>query len=71
MAELEKGQLLNFDIDQYLKDGDATVAACAQAKAVADEIHEQPGLEPGTTEPKSAVLPLHHSSIRCSRAGQR
>ena len=41
MAELEKVQLLNFDIDQYLKDGDATVAACAQAKAVADEIHEQ------------------------------
>lgn len=40
MAELEKVQLLNFDIDQYLKDGDATVAACAQAKAVADEIHE-------------------------------
>ena len=31
MAELEKVQLLNFDIDQYLKDGDATVAACAQA----------------------------------------
>ena len=41
MAELEKVQLLNFDIDQYLKDGDATVAAGAQAKAVADEIHEQ------------------------------
>ena len=27
---------------------------------------ELPGLEPRTTEPKSAVLPLHHSSIRCS-----
>ncbi len=29
---------------------------------------ELPGLEPRTTEPKSAVLPLHHSSIRCSKA---
>ena len=29
---------------------------------------ELPGFEPGTTEPKSAVLPLHHSSIRCSKA---
>lgn len=41
MAELEKVQLLNFDIDQYLKDGDATVAACAQAKVAADAINEQ------------------------------
>lgn len=41
MAELEKCQLLNFDIEQYLKDGDATVAACAQAKAAAEEIHQQ------------------------------
>ena len=32
---------------------------------------ELPGLEPRTTEPKSAVLPLHHSSIRCSKALQR
>lgn len=32
---------------------------------------ELPGLEPGTTEPKSAVLPLHHSSIRCSKAGAK
>ena len=27
---------------------------------------ELPGLEPRTTEPKSAVLPLHHSSDKCS-----
>ena len=32
---------------------------------------ELPGLEPGTTEPKSAVLPLHHSSILRSKAPQR
>ena len=29
---------------------------------------ELPGFEPGTTEPKSAVLPLHHSSIVRSKA---
>ena len=29
---------------------------------------ELPGLEPRTTEPKSAVLPLHHSSDKCSKA---
>lgn len=32
---------------------------------------ELPGLEPRTTEPKSAVLPLHHSSNICSKALQR
>ena len=31
---------------------------------------ELSGLEPKTTEPKSAVLPLHHSSIRRSKALQ-
>ncbi len=32
---------------------------------------ELPGFEPRIPEPKSDVLPLHHSSIRCSKAGQR
>lgn len=41
MAEAETIQLSKFDIDEYLRDGDATVAACTDAKAVADEIHEQ------------------------------
>ena len=39
-------------------------------RSPADDV-ELPGLEPRTTEPKSAVLPLHHSSIRCSKAVQR
>ena len=29
---------------------------------------DPPGLEPGTTEPKSAVLPLHHGSVRIDSA---
>lgn len=32
---------------------------------------ELPGFEPRTTEPKSAVLPLHHSSNIRSKAAQR
>lgn len=42
----------------------------AATSATNDSV-ELPGLEPGTTEPKSAVLPLHHSSIRCSKAGTK
>ena len=42
----------------------------AATSATNDSV-ELPGLEPGTTEPKSAVLPLHHSSIRCSKAGAK
>ena len=30
---------------------------------------ELPGLEPRTTEPKSAVLPLHHSSNKLLVSG--
>ena len=36
-------------------------------EVISNEV-ELPGFEPRTTEPKSAVLPLHHSSIRCSKA---
>ena len=32
---------------------------------------EVPGFEPGLTEPKSVVLPLHHTSISCSTGGTR
>ncbi len=31
---------------------------------------ELPGFEPRMTEPKSAVLPLHHSSIQLRKAMQ-
>lgn len=41
MAELETIQLSKFDIEEYLQDGDATVAACAEAKAVADEVNAE------------------------------
>ena len=27
-----------------------------------------PGFEPGQAEPKTAVLPLHHKTIRCAQA---
>ena len=30
-----------------------------------------PGLEPGKAGPESAVLPLHHSPVHCSKAVQR
>lgn len=29
------------------------------------KVVDPPGLEPRTTEPKSAVLPLHHGSVPC------
>ena len=29
-----------------------------------------PGLEPGKAGPESAVLPLHHSPVHCSKAVQ-
>lgn len=41
MAETEKIQLIKFDIDEYLRDGDATIAKRPEVEAVADQIHDQ------------------------------
>ena len=30
-----------------------------------------PGLEPGISEPKSGVLPLHHGAKACAKIGKR
>jgi hypothetical protein len=43
------------------------LAAFATA-SIAAAVVELPGFEPRTTEPKSAVLPLHHSSNIRSKA---
>lgn len=41
MTEIEKIQLLNFDIKQYLKDGKATIEARELAKDAADRVHDE------------------------------
>ncbi|RGL10510.1 SIS domain-containing protein [Collinsella tanakaei] len=41
MSETETIQLIKFDIDQYLRDGDATIAKRAEVEAVADKIHDE------------------------------
>lgn len=41
MTETENIQLIKFDIDEYLRDGDATIAKRAEVESVADQIHDQ------------------------------
>lgn len=36
-----------------------------------EDLAEVPGFEPGLTDPKSAVLPLHHTSSQHARWGVR